>query len=274
MMNGLIISPGQAALTRLKELTDQAQIEYFDSVRPVYWATPSGFAEAIGSSFLLQVDGRKFLVTAAHVLDLNQQSTLYVGGRQGLELVKGNAIVTKAPVSGRRRDKYDFAFLELTVEFAERLGIDAFIDANKIASNNERMDGRCFMALGYPSSRNKPKPITITGTHARAQMWAYSATVHTDPKIFEHVGASEANHLLLKYGKKSKAFTGEVTISTKPQGASGGILVDLGRISPQSLAPTTPSSPRLAGVLIENHIASKAIVAVMIQLVVAAIRQS
>jgi hypothetical protein len=273
-MNGLIISPGQAAEARLKEWTDQAQSDYFDSVRPIYWATQSGTAEAIGSSFLLQVDGRRFLVTAAHVLDLNQQSTLYVGGRQGLELINGNANVTNAPVSGRRGDKYDFAFMELTLEFAERLGIDAFIDVSKIASNSEPKDGRCFMALGYPASRNKPKPIALTGTHVRAQLWAYSATVHTDPKIFENVGASETTHLLLKYGKKSKAFTGEVTNSIKPQGASGGILVELGRMSLQSLAPTTPSTPRLAGVLIENHIASKTIVAVMIQLVVEAIRRS
>lgn len=273
-MNGLIISPGQAGRARLKEWTDQAQSRYFDSVRPIYWATPSGTAEAIGSSFLFQVDGRRFLVTAAHVLDLNQQSTLYVGGRQELELINGNANVTKAPASGRRRDKYDFAFMELSLEFAERLGIDAFIDVNNISNNRGTMDGRCFMALGYPASRNKPKPIALTGTHVRAQSWAYSATVHTDPKIFENVGASEVTHLLLKYGKKSRAFTGEITNSIKPQGASGGILVDLGRISLQSLAPTTPLTHRLAGILIENHTASKAIVAVMIQSVVEAIRRS
>lgn len=272
-MTGLILTQGQAVHAWIKERTDHAQNHFFPSVRPIYWATPSGIAEAVGSSFLLQVDGKQYLVTAAHVLDLNKDSTLYVAGSNALEMITGIAGVTKAPASGRLDDKYDFAFMELPQDFIERLGTESFIDANDVSQNRGTLDGRCFMALGYPASRNKAKPISVAGTRVRAKAWAYSNTIHTDTKIFDAVGVSSETHLLLKFGKKSKAFTGETTSSINPQGASGGILADLGRIDPKSLAPSAQLTPRLAGILIEHHAASKAILAVKIQSIIDAIRK-
>lgn len=271
-MTGLIISQGEAVRAWIKERTGQAQARFFPSVRPVYWATVSGTAEAIGSSFLFRVDGKRYFVTAAHVLDLNQQSTLYVAGSNALEQITGIAGVTKAPASGRADDKFDFAFMELPDDFSSRLGVDAFIDANDISQNRGSLDGRCFMALGYPASRNKPKPISVTGTHVRGKAWAYSSTTHTDAKVFDAVGASQDMHLLLKFAKKSKAFTGETTDSITPHGASGGVLVDLGRIDLQSLSPSAQFTPKLAGILIEHHAESKAILAVKVQSIIKAIR--
>lgn len=233
----------------------------------------TGIAEAIGSAFLLRVDGKRYFVTAAHVLDLNQQATLYVAGSNALEPIAGIAGITRAPASGRVDDKFDFAFMELSDDFSSRLGVDAFIDANEISQNRGTLDGRCFMALGYPASRNKSKPISVTGTHVRGKAWAYSATTYTDEKVFNVLGASQDWHLLLKFAKKSKAFTGEVTASITPHGASGGVLIDLGRIDPQSFSPTAQFTPRLAGILIEHHAASKAILAVKIQAIIEAIRK-
>lgn len=273
-MAGLVVTQEQAVRAWIKERTNQAQEHFFPSVRPIYWATPSCTAEAVGSSFLLQVDRRRFLVTASHVLDLNQQSTLYVAGRNALEQITGIAGVTKAPATGRSGDKFDFAFIELQDELAQRLGTEAFIDANKVSQNRGTLDGRCFMALGYPASRNKTKPISISGTHVLAKSWAYSGTVFTDENVFNDIGASQETHLLLKFGKKSKSFAGETTNSIRPQGASGGILVDLGRIQLQTLASTALVTPRLAGVLIEHHVASKAILVVKIQSIIEAIRNS
>lgn len=79
-------------------------------------------------------------------------------------------------------------------------------------------------------------------------------------------------HLLLKFAKKSKAFTGETTDSITPHGASGGVLVDLGRIDLQSLSPSAQFTPKLAGILIEHHAESKAILAVKVQSIIKAIR--
>jgi hypothetical protein len=80
--------------------------------------------------------------------------------------------------------------------------------------------------------------------------------------------------LLLKFEKKSKAFTGETTDSITPHGSSGGVLIDLGRIDPQSLSSSSQFTPRLAGILIEHHPASKAILAVKIQSIIEVIRKS
>ncbi len=273
MVTGLIVSQEEAVRVWIKERTSQAQASFFPSVRPVYRATPSGIAEAIGSAFLLRVDGKRYFVTAAHVLDLNQQATLYVAGSNALEPIAGIAGITRAPASGRVDDRFDFAFMELSDDFSSRLGVDAFIDANEISQNRGTLDGRCFMALGYPASRNKSKPISVTGTHVRGKAWAYSATTYTDEKVFNVLGASQDWHLLLKFAKKSKAFTGEVTASISPHGASGGVLIDLGRIDPQSFSPTAQCTPRLAGILIEHHAASKAILAVKIQAIIEAIRK-
>lgn len=273
-MPGLIITQDQAARDWIKDRTEKSQERFFRSVRPIYGLTPSDTAMAVGTSFLFQVDGRRFLVTAAHVIDWNQQTTLYVAGVGTLEQITGVAGVTKAPATGRSGDKYDFAFMELSNDFAERVGTDAFLNADDVSENRGTMDGRCFMALGYPASRNKPKPLAITGTHAVGKSWVYSDSCHMADKVFTDVGASPETHLLLKFGKRSKAFSGELTNSINPQGASGGILADLGRIDPAALAPSAPFIPRLAGILIEHHPSSKAIVATKIQLIIEAIRKS
>lgn len=272
-MTGLIITQDQAAKDWLKDRTDQSREHFSKSVRPIYAVSAYDTAMVVGTSFLFQVDARRFLVTAAHVIDWNQQSTLYVAGSRSLEQITGIAGVTRAPATGRSGDKYDFAFMELSNEFAERVGADAFLNADDVTENRGTMEGRCFMALGYPVSRNKPKPIAITGTHAVGKSWVYSDSCHTIDRVFTEVGASPATHVLLKFDKRSKVFGGGITDSINPQGASGGILADLGRIDPASLAPSAQFNPKLAGILIEHHSSSKAIVALKIQLIIDAIRE-
>ncbi len=80
----------------LNEWSENARARYRDAVRPIYGATGKGDPDHIGSCILLEVDGEQFLLTAAHVLDHNQNTSLYLGGDE-LILLQFEALATIAP---------------------------------------------------------------------------------------------------------------------------------------------------------------------------------
>jgi hypothetical protein len=272
-----LLTPGQAGLQRLKECSEEASAQYLPAVRTMYRVDEqrTDRPEAFGTSFLMEVDGGKFIITAAHVFDETNKSSVYVAGESSLVKLSGEFHVTAAPSGDRDADKYDFAFQELDADAVKKLGSVFYIDASQVSLNRGTMDGRMFMALGYPASRNRISSPEVAKAHILAKAWIYCGTVYTDGVAATKIGAGDETHLLLKHSHKtSKTFTGQLTNSVKPHGASGGVLVDLGLPHPSTLASDSKCTARLAGVLIEKHNACNAIVATKIELVLQAIRGS
>jgi len=265
----------EAALARLNHCSNEVSSQLLDSVRIVYRTVDGHLPEAIGTCFLLELDGCKYLVTAAHVFDFTKEHSVYVAGDETLVLLQGNFWVTPTVTGSRRADKHDFAFQVLTDEMIAQLGAVRFIDAHETSLNRGTMDGRVYLAMGFPASRNKPKKIDPSRTSVQARAWTYHGTLHTDGKAARLIGASEADHLLLKHNHKySRTFGGHRTRSVKPQGASGGVLIDLGVAHPDNLRPNAPCTWRLAGMLVEKHSGCDAILVIRIEVVMKAMRVS
>lgn len=69
---------------------------YARSVRPIYGAAADGRPEHIGSAILIDASGTKLIMTAAHVIDWNDRSSLYVG-LAATELIEDEFMMSVAP---------------------------------------------------------------------------------------------------------------------------------------------------------------------------------
>ena len=72
-----------------------------------------GRADCLGSGVLVKRGDDHLLVTAAHVLDHNQDTALYIPAQKRLRKLEGLALVTSAPNGKRENDRVDFAVIKL-----------------------------------------------------------------------------------------------------------------------------------------------------------------
>ncbi len=88
--------------------TLQAEKDFRPSVRPIYRNSDQDMrVEHVGSSLLLDIDGSRCIVTAAHIMDQGVAGPLYIAGRPGTQLVPildGNVMTTLMPAARRKSD--------------------------------------------------------------------------------------------------------------------------------------------------------------------------
>lgn len=244
----------QIALERAKECAEEIGLKFLGSVRPIYGTNERGLPApvSIGTCIFMRVGGEHFLVTAAHVMDNHSASPLYVAAGNSLQAIEGEFWETVAPDDDREKDKLDFAFWRLSSDFVKRINDVVFIDESEVSHNRGTMEGRQFLAMGYPISRNKA--IDMRKRHIRAQVWTYQASCFDpDNSSLLRMGFSRELHLFLKYDDREKDYKGGVENAINPRGASGGALIDLGLPGLANLAQDAPCIGRLAGVFIERH---------------------
>lgn len=132
-----------------------ASEKYKESVRPIYGVDRNDKPSHIGSCFLLEFKDKKYLITAAHVVDHSEKTTLRVGGTTGLVILEGDFFMTEAPEEIRDNDHYDFAWINVSDEFLSSLGDIVIIRESDIAPRLSDYKGRVYLCLGYPRSKNK-----------------------------------------------------------------------------------------------------------------------
>lgn len=260
----------EAARGRLNECTHELTEKFLPSVRPIYRvrARGSGLPEHIGSCVLLNIMERKCVVTAAHIIDDLEFTSLHVGGGLHTELVQvvGNVHATPKPQGGRRKDAYDFAIWPISEDVASALGSVQFIGEESICANRATIEGRVYLALGYPVSKNKN--LNIDQASISPRPYSYTTTAKEDGTLAAKLGVSGTDHFFLTREKRSRDAQGQIVNSIAPVGISGGALVDLGQLArPENLSPSAPCTGYLAGILIEHRSERAALVAVKIQLI-------
>lgn len=265
---GIVKPIKQIVREKVNECTDAGAEQFILSIRPIYGSSAQGSPIHIGTCILLNVRQENYLLTAAHVIDENKYSSLYVGGETELELIEGDFLTTRKPEGGRSNDRYDFAWTKLPKEFLAKLGKVEFIYEKDLAVNRANTNGRLYLALGYPNSKNKKvdnRKKSVTPKYLK-----YSSIVKPNTALCQKLGISGNEHLFLDFDSKhSKNSDGLIVNSIEPRGISGGVLIDMGSISkPGQLVAGNPCKGKLAGMLIENHKDHKAMLAVKIGVVI------
>lgn len=240
---------------------DAGAEQFIDTVRPIYGSDINGRPLHIGSCLLIEWQERHYLVTAAHIVDWAEKTKLYVGVPDELMPIAVSFRITPKPEGGRKHDRYDFAWLELSYDILPGYRTYPYIAPDMIVPRNYRQQRNLHLALGYPNSRNKTK---ATGRAVEPHYLKYSATLTAAPDLCKEYEISGSTHLFLNHDNKhSKDSAGKIVNSYSPIGASGGALVDLGPVKIDGGEP----QGKLAGLLIENINRHKVIVAVRIHVI-------
>ncbi|TPG16434.1 hypothetical protein EAH87_14480 [Sphingomonas koreensis] len=189
------------------------------SVRPIFGATVRNTAEQIGSCVLLEVDGHRFVVTAAHVIDKNVRTTLYIGGSDVLVPMMAAFGATTAPRGNRDLDHYDFAFAPLDADTITALGAVHFLTAAEILPSVSTQR-RLFTALGYPNSQNKR--VNVAAKTVPCKLYPYSSVHRLDRKLATKLKLTGQHHLFIDHRDHAADENGQKSLAISPKGMSGG----------------------------------------------------
>lgn len=235
----MIKTTNEIVRERMNECVDFLSEKYLKSVRPIYGSSELGKPEHIGSCVLLEINKEKYLITAAHVIDHNERTTLYTSGISGTdELIPiecENVIRTKSIDGTRKNDRFDFAILPVSENMMQNMGSVIFLNESDIF--NHEPDKGMYLALGFPNSKNK-KPNNREKKVSQ-NPFIYSSHIEKNSDIFEKIGVNPDSHYLLDFcSRHSKDELGNMVNSICPQGASGGGLFFItGMNNPENLIP-------------------------------------
>jgi hypothetical protein len=264
---GIIKTVNEVVHERMNECVGVLVKRFMKSVRPIYGSTERGTPHHIGSCVLLEINKKKYLVTAAHVIDHNEITTLYVSGSEDLVQITAKAIMSKSDNNNRNDDKLDFAILPLSDCILSKLEDVVFLNESDMLCSDSQKDGNLYLALGFPNSKNKK--IDNINKKVTQNPFVYSSTLKTQLELFNEIGAKPDFHYLLDFcGKHSKDENNNVVNSISPVGASGGALFFIeGMNNPENYRQSSDCSGKLVGILIENHKKQKIIMATKISVV-------
>lgn len=219
----------------------------------------------IGSALLLNLSEGKFLLTAAHIIDWSKTTSLYLGATNFAPL-QFKALVSAAPNGQRSGDHADFAIAPLDTELSSVLSDDSFVMEKDISSSIATSEGQVYTCLSYPNSRNKISKHK--GTNVKPALGIYTSLGRSAAALS---GANEANHILVDYDAKfSRDEAGARVNSIALPGFSGGAIINLGRISTETLDSAIDA--KLAAILIEGHATEKVILGTRLKVILAAVR--
>ena len=266
-----IRSASDIAMHRIIELSDAAVAEHRGSILPIYGSKDNGTPDHIGTAIALDLEDQKLLLTAAHVADHNEYTSLYVGGAN-LTLLEMHFWSSTKPDDDRDSDHFDFAIGRLPNKTVEALAGVSFFPESNICPSSVDPVGTTFTIAGYPSSKSKKFHRARQTVHPR--LYHYSDVGRTNPFLGQNPHFSEETHIFLNYNKRhSQDAQGRRVNSIQLTGLSGGPLFNIGRLSdPSVLAGLQNPKSCLAGLAIEHYKSQNTVVGTRIQTILRAVQ--
>jgi hypothetical protein len=176
------------------------------SVIPLFRGGTVGQPEAFGSAVLLELGGRRFLVTDRHVVDEHSKSTIHAAGALGFVPVTGEFFCTPEAES-------DVAVLRLEGDLLHELANQVFLSEADIFPADEYNGVNHLTLVGYPASRSKENRLT---RGVRTQ--CYSLGV----RLLSLVGATLRGSFLRT--RQRDGASGLKVTAPEPYGMSGGAM--------------------------------------------------
>ena len=174
----------------------------------------------VGTGVLVAVAQMRFVVTAAHVADENEWTSLYIGtGRKIVRLLSGPICATAKPNGVRDRDRVDLAIVEPFPETLEKLSSESsFLAPEEFDVRSEELETQ-YYASGFPGTQTRAHLGTNT---------AYSKGVIISGKTsstekYAEVNANVRSHVVINFDRERVAGTdGSIQKAPEPPGMSGG----------------------------------------------------
>jgi hypothetical protein len=252
----------------INNCSDELASKYLKSVRAIYGSTKSGKPDHIGTCVAIIYRGEKYLITAAHVIDHNKNTELYVSGEFETILITGTASITGAPDGVRKDDIIDLAIIHIDSDMLKKMGKLHYITEGEMELRDISGMYQCCLALGYPNSKNKYK--VHRGASLKESPFVYTAYLEHGVEVYSKTKTNPNHHYLLGYSDKHLLNENEEIVnSLSTKGVSGGGLFLIeGATDPVSYKPNTPCSGKLIGILIEYRKYEKVLIYTKMSLVI------
>jgi hypothetical protein len=200
-----------------------------------------------GSGVLLHVGKRRYLITAAHVVDAAIEGRVFAAimGANFVEVGSRKRWRTKRR-DGATEDRTDLAIIDLDGLPEGVVAAVTFLDLEDLApyyETDEREISTAFLAIGYPRSK---QPKSLDGIHYRALSYSFVSHREALPEKVS-VGADPLLHIAIGYDKLGFEGIEPTSQMPKPEGCSGGGLWMI----PKAMTSDAPM-PKLVGIMIEN----------------------
>jgi hypothetical protein len=249
---------------RLRGALRQAERRVQHAVCPIYGINDRGEPELLGSSILLKLPTRALLVTAAHVLDKNEHTTLYFGGTERLVELAGPSFRVPRPASGRLKDTLDFGFIDISDVAPDQWSRYRFVTPGDIDVDDLPVAHTLYAFVGYPETRNRPK----LGRKFQLSTTAY-VLVSSASTRYAALGLNQLTHFVGDFDRRKQFDSGKAVVAgPDPHGISGGGVWRMG--GPSEFANGT-NAEKLIGIGIEYRKSDRVLIGVRVGLVVSAI---
>jgi len=231
----------------IAEVRKEAFRKFASAVTPIYAFVEDNDPVLIGTCFAIEYKNRKFLVTAAHVLDNHKFATLAAGSPSGeFVTIEGHFHMTPPGDSGRKDDPWDFAWHELTAEEAAKLVCvpESDLETQSVPGASQSL----YVAIGFPVSKNKK----IKPEHKRARRLAPSPAMYINSgaeasAYFSKRGMSQETNIAIKREGRAYNDNGQQENTIGHRGLSGGPLINSGL-----RLPATIDAQKISGIVIEG----------------------
>ena len=169
----------------------------------------SGEADHFGSGVLLQVEGTRFLVTAAHVTDeffCEQWKQIFFGTPSEDDLLPVTTVrycrSKKQTDPNREDDSLDLAVLELTADVADKLSASMrFVTLSELELDPDKLKDGKYLVNGYPDFRAEKDEMDRTIV---AQNLPYFTGLYDMGRV-PAPNISPADHIVLDVNRMGEA---------------------------------------------------------------------
>lgn len=209
--------------------------------------TNNGSKEAIATGILLNLQGKKILLSTGHTFTSENYSNLFIFIGDEVRKITGN-FFSSTPINKEERfsDKIDFGYVVLHKEVSVWLEKKyQFISWNYIKENHIPEFKQNYLAFGFPWRKTKIEK------GSRGNISCTSLTLHTvgSEDFMYRKPFNKREHILVKINRKLKIIeTNQWGLIPKLDGMSGGGLWHLPE--QKDASPPFPTM-RLVGLLME-----------------------
>lgn len=183
-------------------------VEYFDQRK----------TEQIGSGVLLEIEKYVFLLTAAHVADIQSQGDLLIPAARGLTEIYGQFAHVAVPHGTKRADdKIDIAYFRLDQNLVSELHPSLRpLKRDELYLTDNLLEGDIYTFAGYPWRKSK-----VFRSTASTELFLFTGAAASEKK-FSLLGYEPRLHVLIKFYRKNVITNGKICTAPMPHGISGG----------------------------------------------------
>lgn len=198
-----------------------------------------------GSGVFIEVDGVKFLVTAAHVVEGFENDIHVRIGKHRLLSLGGEFTVNAT--NDRTADKIDIAILKLNEDTIKSLGDEyVFLQQDNLGINHSYLENPLYTSVGFPASKSK-------ANRYRRDFASKAFVFLTKPAesiVYDELDCRLHVNIVVNYDKNRVVnhSTGEIVTGPDVYGISGS---GLWYIPEQTLSEETAADIKLVAIMTE-----------------------